>query len=230
MSQRVQYPLTPKAKETARLLVEAWDQGHFEQTFSLTEVTAGNANKREFIFYFGRNDKNLPVPDFSIIREFEQYGLAFVDVSSRPTGPSGRSYTTTIEVTLLQELRNAVENNFEVSDYFLTLNAVGTIVHGDLVLGENALFQSSASISGNITQIQKIADDVENLVGPEIDQIPELKQALDELRTSDEPSRGKKLRLVMDELGRSLAHINNAGGAIKAIMMLGSTLQTMGLI
>jgi hypothetical protein len=106
------YPLTSEAQETARQLVEAWDNEYILQTFELVDVTAGiGAKAREYSFGLGGDDSYMPPPSIGIIRELAQFPLiAIRDMST----------STNIEVTLLQELRNAVANDFAVSDYFLS--------------------------------------------------------------------------------------------------------------
>ncbi len=82
----------------------------------------------------------------------------------------------------MQALRNAVENDFEVSDYFLAMNAVGTIVQGNLTLHPGAVMQSAASNTGSITQTnEQIADALTAALGEQFLQSQErVRQAVDD--------------------------------------------------
>ena len=204
MKQPVKYPLTPEAKEAAKELVAAWEQGFIQQNLELVDVTAGSGvTKREFIVVFGLgrdSEGKFSLPDLGIIRELAEYELISI-----------RSSAGRIEVTLLQELRNAVENDFEVSDSFLTTSAVGTVVYGNLEVREGAIFQSAVTNQGDIAQnAYQLADNLRQLLGAELlRSAPALEAAIDALQSTDESSRRGKCGKVIAELGRCLEHTAN---------------------
>jgi hypothetical protein len=216
MTERVKYPLTPEAKGMAKRLVNAWNNHNLDQAFYLIDVTAGNTDKLQL--RVGLGGRNIPGDfplELGIFRELAKYGL--VDINNILTPRMER-----IEVVLLQELWNAVQNDFEVSDFFLTTSAVDTIVYGNLEVKEGATFLSAAANEGHIIQnTGAIAAELEKILGNEmLQRNPALKEALASLHDADEPSRLQKMGKVVEELGRSLYHVGNAGAAISAIALI----------
>lgn len=215
---RLKYPLTPQAMQIASELVHCWDEGWLDQSFELSDKTAGSDNIREFIFSVGvfAGDK-LPILRLGTIRELAEYKL----IGIREKISSDKAFTRSLEITLLQELRNAVNNDFEVSDFFLTVTAIGTIIHGDV---SGSTIQGSASIYGGTVNIIQLTSQVEELVGEEILQAnQDLRFAINELRQSikdPEPTRFQKLGKVIEELGRCLGHVSNTYGVLQAIALL----------
>jgi hypothetical protein len=126
------------------------------------------------------------------------------------------------EILLLQELRNAIMSDFEVSEYFLTLNAVGTIVQGDLTIHPWASWHSAAVNIGNIEQnVEQLADELIQQLGQDILQAnAELVLAIEELRNTKPSNRRENLGKVIQELGRSLGHTANAVAVGTALIKL----------
>lgn len=214
MLQRVKYPLTPEAKATAQQLVDAWNSNDVDQNFYLIEVTAGRAKRVELNFGLG-GDNSITPPPLGILRELAEYRL--ITLTAIKTDRTDR-----FEVTLLQELRNAVENDFEVSDFFLTTSAVGTIIYGNLEVRDSAVFQSAASGIGDVHQnIEQLADELSKILGDQLLQSnTELNNAIMELRSADELTRLQKMGKVVQELGRGLGHLGNTGAAIIALELI----------
>lgn len=226
MPERVKYPLTPEAKEAARQLVQAWDEGKLARIFEV------HIESEPPIVV----DENLhELPAKGELYELEYYGLIQIRVRRgmlkkyMSFGTGSGTYTDYEQITellLLQELRNAVNTSFEVSDYFLTLNAVGTIVYGNLEVKEGAIFQSAAAGQGSIVQnTGQLLTELENLLGDEtLKQNPQLQAALNSLSEindkTDQRTLYQKTGSIIQELGRCLDHVNNTGGTIAALALL----------
>jgi hypothetical protein len=202
----MKYPLTPEAKGLAKELVDAWTTKQLAQLFYLYDMTSMGNNTVDVRITLGRLDHKLDLhPDLAIIRELAIYGL--IDVAKVRDDRTER-----IEVTLLQELRNAVATDFDVSEFFLTLNAVGTIVHGDLTVQTGANYQSGASNLGDVQVTQLGTSFLESQA--------DLKNAIDALRIANEADKQSKLGRVVSELGNSLQHTANATVVVGAIYTL----------
>lgn len=204
MQRRVKYPLTPETKAIAEELVNAWNTGKLEQ---ILDVAVSNHS----VLVGGGVNFQFPL---SALKELEEYRLIRVE----------RTW-----VTLLQELRDAVANDFEVSDFFLTTSAVGTIIYGNLTLDKGALFQSAAAGIGDVNvTAQHLPDELVRLLGEDARR-PEIAAAITELKTADESTRLGKMGKVIEELGRGLSHMKNAAGAIEAIILIARILGGGGL-
>lgn len=194
-----------------------------DQVFELIDVSSGNARSREFQAGLGTAD-GFSVPPMGVLNELSQFGLILMSKLVLPKG-------LRCEITLLQELRNAVQSDFDVSDYFLTTSAVGTIIYGDLMLEKGALFQSAAAGIGDVTvTAETLPDELIKLLGDEmLRQHSEVAQAIEALKTSDKPTRLQKAGKVIEELGRCLGHLTNTAGALAAIALITRVLSGSGL-
>lgn len=218
MSSRVKYPLSASAQEAAKTLSEAWKLGELDQLIRLAEAVGDNRimNTTATSAYSG---KRLKPPPRAILMELARFGLIQLYATSE------RGW----EVLLLEELHTAVQNDFEVSDYFLTTSAVGTIIYGNLTLDKGALFQSAAAGIGDVNvTAQTLPDELVRLLGEDA-QRPEIAAAITALKTADDPTRLEKMGKVIEELGRGLAHLTNTGGAIAAITLIAKILSGGGL-
>ena len=117
-----------------------------------------------------------------------------------------------------------MNTDFAVSDYFLTLNAVGVInfgtVHGPL--------QGAATIYGNAENVTQLVDEIEELLGAEIlAQFENLQSAINALKASDGKSRRQAMENVVVELSRYIGHVGNTGSAITAIILVA---RSMGMV
>ena len=129
--------------------------------------------------------------------------------------------SNTWNILFLQELRNAVENDFAVSDYYLTFNAVGTIITGDATI--TAPFQSGASVYGNVDQKQdatpkELAEMMMTQLGTAfLESHKEVAEAIRQLQAAPQKNFGQRLGSVVLELGRSLQHGANTAAVLAAI-------------
>ena len=219
MIQRVKYPLTPAAQEGARQLILSWDKGEIEQ---YQEIGFSKIGPGESVAGLARLEgsgalKEWHYPPAAVLMELQKYGLIDLQFVHNAEGANKE-----IKITLLQELRDAVSNDFDVSDFFLTTNAVGTIIYGNLQLGEGAQFQSAASNFGDVTlTIETLPAQLRNQLGLDfLQEQPEVAEAINDLEVSDEPTRIQKLGRVIQELGRCMGHISNARNVILAIVMV----------
>lgn len=203
MPERIKYPLTEEAKIGASNLVTAWKADQIEQLMLIT-IRPGD-DREEWSYWSGGT---FSLPSKASLYELAAYNLIQITEERE-----------NVQILLLQELRNAVENDFEVSDYFLTVNAVGTIVYGNLEVREGAIFQSGAAGHGNVAQnASQLADELENLLGDLLNEQAELQKAVQELRKTDRETRVQKAGKVIEELGRCLSHSANASAVTLAIM------------
>jgi hypothetical protein len=225
MQRRPKYPLTPEAKEAAKSLLEAWDNGEIQQSFYLIVQAIRDDEVRHLHLYPGTGARrSFQPPSLGVIRELGEYKLITLThvVDSRQER---------FEVTLLQELRNAVSSNFDVSDFFLTTSAVGTIIYGDLVMDKGSIFQSAAAGIGDANNaIQYLPDQLIRLLGEDtLKSYPKIDTAIKELKSANERTRMEKAGKVIEELGRALGHLSNTGGALDAITLIARVLGGGGL-
>lgn len=231
---RIQYPLTDQAKRWATQIVDEWKKGNFPQYFVVVEW-AGREG-----FYYGGLDggftSNVQKPPLNVLLELSCFNLIHLEAETLRTDgipwlpQSGNiAYGRRWHFTLLHELQNAVENDFVVSDYFLTFNAVGTIIHGDQTITDSGSFQSGASNFGDVSQemtYSEIADKISEILGNNLLQTnSDLSAAIDELRSSIENDRQSKVGKVISELGRGLQHGANTFVVMQAIGFLAQILR-----
>lgn len=220
----MKYPLSPGAKTYARELLAAYKVADIEQTF-LVVVTAIEGTF-ETMYSIGIKNHADPVrPTLGVIRELCRYGLLHLEVSD---GASESGVDGIYEITVLQELENAVNSDFDVSEFFLALNSVGTIVQGNLTIQPGAMFQSNAKGSNMLIQGtgNVVADRIENLIPVDIvDKSPNLQASLHDLReTSDRATIRLRMGRVVTELGRCI-ELNNFDGAVAALDIIAEALR-----
>lgn len=205
----MKYPLTEEAKTTARALVSAWGAGEIEQRTLLHAPERTANNRRRNFLHIGNKEDYLP----SSLTELSLFGLLVIE--NRSSG----SYN----VLLLQELRNAVENDFEVSDYFLTMNAVGNIIVNSTTGPVQGVGYNTGIVHQNVEQL---ADYMTASLGQAFLEIQvDLKNAIDELRTAVEADQQSKLGKVISELGHCLQHGANAAAVSAALIAVAPFLQ-----
>jgi hypothetical protein len=217
MKQRVKYPLTPEAKEAAKMLVEAWDNKKIAQRLTIyLTIRNEEIQPTDNIDGAGRDFKR---PTLATWWELSKYGLIERQVNFQETRHQKRLVGW--EILLLEELRNAVENDFDVSDFFLTTSAVGTVVYGNLEVREGAIMQSQANIYGDNTQnANQLADELLELLGSDLLQSePDLENAIVALKSVDESSRAEKCGKVIQELGHCMGHVANTATILTAISL-----------
>lgn len=210
---RPHYPLTDEAKEAARNLSASWGR-QLEQYSEWVSMLAAGETEYNFANVIGAAP-GFGLPRYGVLQELGHYGLLTL-TSGIDQHSQRRMY-----LNLLQELRNAVENDFLVSDYFLTLNAVGTIVHGNVTVESHGAFQSAAGFQATNVNVGKLVGDLRVAVGESaLRENPALAEAIAELESSaDEPTRRAKLGKVVLELGRGMQHVANFAGTLTAIGM-----------
>lgn len=196
----MKYPLTEQARATARALVAAWNAGEIEQRH-LLNVSERMENNRRRGYISIHGEDLLP----STLRELSLFGLLVIE------NQQGASYN----VLLLQELRNAVATDFDVSDYFLTLNAVGNII----VNSTTGPVQGIGINTGTVHQtVDQLADYMSAILGQEfLATNTELKTAIDELRTAVAAGEQSALGKVISQLGNGLQHGANAAAVVTAL-------------
>ncbi len=205
----MKYPLTEEAKTTARALVSAWGAGEIEQRTLLHAPERMANNRRRNFLHIGSKEDYLP----SSLTELSLFGLLIIE--NRSSG----SYN----VLLLQELSNAVENDFEVSDYFLTMNAVGNIIVNSTTGPVQGVGYNAGVVHQNIEQL---ADYMTASLGQAfLEAQVDLKTAIDELRTAIAADQQSKLGKVISELGRCLQHGANTAAVSAALIAAAPFLQ-----
>lgn len=206
----MKYPLTETSKEAARYIVNAWVAGDVEQELTITFFTGDDEVHISGVF--GASDAFSP-PGFAVWRELAKFGLVDIVYDAQAW-----------DILLLQELRNAVGSDFDVSEYFLTLNAVGNIIINSSV--QNA--QGTGVNYGKVNQtIEQLADDIEARLSPELLQAQiDLKHAIDALRDAS-GDKQSKVGKVISELGRSMEHTANAVEIIGALIVVTPYLQQL---
>jgi hypothetical protein len=197
----MKYPLTETTKSAAHDIVSQWNAGNVEQELTIT-VFRGDDEVRPGFVYGANND--FTSPSFAVWRELAKFDL--VDI---------RRGDNSWEILLLQELRNAVENDFEVSDYFLTMNAVGNIIVNSTTGPVQGVGYNTGIVHQNVEQL---ADYMTASLGQAfLETQTQLKAAIDDLRTAVEADQQSKLGKVISELGNCLQHGANAAAVVVAL-------------
>ncbi len=187
----MKYPLTDNAKELARQLVQAWDEEKIKQRSTIGGDNIG--------FIVGTNyGINIDFQSiYPALLELNKYGI--IDFHRQFNGKS----IVYLELLLLQELRNAVATDFEVSEYFLTMNAVGNII----INSTTGYVQGVGYAGGDVNQtmtVHQIADDLTRILDQSLlDSHEELRLAIEALRVSNEqekPSRIKKIGIALGNM------------------------------
>lgn len=211
----MEYPLTEEAKATARMLVAAWNLDQLPQLIPLFEIRNDGGSWHTG---FKRSlEVDFKPPHLAIWLELAEYGLI------RYIPARGKNEETSFEILLLQELRNAVENDFEVSDYFLTMNAVGNIIVNSTTGPVQGVGYNTGIVHQNVEQL---ADYMTASLGQAfLETQVDLKTAIDELRTAVEADQQSKLGKVISELGRCLQHGANTAAVSAALIAAAPFLQ-----
>lgn len=205
----VKYPLSPEAKQSAKALVEAWQTGAIGQIVSIHIQSGDNEVEWNIFNVIGSMD-GIPTIKRESFMELSLFNLINIDAP-------GQNY---LEILLLEELRNAVENDFAVSDYFLTMNAIGIFNAGGNI-NNYGILNAAASSSGNIEQHgDQVADELIKMLGGVITKNQELETAITELQEADESTFNQRLGNVVMQLGNLLGHGANTAAIIQALAAL----------
>lgn len=213
------YLLTAEAKEAAKRLVDAWDERRISQKFDITAVYGDGRIMHVYVSSDSGHLEFTP-PELSLLEELGHFDLLRI----------ARIRNNRWEILLLQTLRDAVKNDFKhIPD--IPTSVVGTIIYGSLEMGDGAVFGSS--VYGDVTvTLQTLPDELIKLLGTDSSR-PQIASVIEELKTlpesADKSARLEKAGKVIEELGRSLAHLSNTGGALAAIALIARMLSGGGL-
>jgi hypothetical protein len=206
MKNRLVYPLTETAKQTARELVWAWDAGLVAQYFA---VQADPLGGDPVVRIGGEGEPPRP----GALLELAHYGLIAVERETRldPAAGFERDWWS---VLLLQELRDAVARDFVVSDFFLATRSAGALIQ----LGEGTV-----GAMPPMENVEQLSDKLMLMMGDSaMEAHPPLRAAIDDLRDADTPAEIRsRAGRVIEEVGRGVAALANAGAAIEAIQLIG---------
>lgn len=213
----MKYPLTESARDIARELVAAWNSDHVPQLIPLFEIR--NDGGSWHTGFKRALEVTFKPPHLAIWLELAEYGL----VRYIPDG--SQKEDRNFEILLLQELRNAVENDFEVSDYFLTMNAVGNIIVNSTTGPVQGVGYSTGIVHQNV---EELADYMSASLGQAfLETHTELKNAIDALRIAVGADQQSKLGKVVSELGNCLQHGANTATLVAALTAASPFLQKL---
>jgi hypothetical protein len=225
MKNRLEYPLTEAAKQAARELVGAWDAGEVAQYFTIQDLSVED----DFVLVLrGGQDADEEPHRLSAFLELAHYGLISVGRQTRFDPASGREGNWW-SILLLQELRDAVADDFALSDFFLATAAPGTVIHlgeGAVVAGVSGAAYGApppAGVMPPMENVDQLSDKLMFMMGDAaMEAHPPLRKAIDDLRAADDPVEVRtRAGRVIEEVGRGLVALANAGAAIEAIQLIG---------
>lgn len=212
MAERVKYPLTNEAKKAAQTLIRAWSKGEIQQVcrYEVYHWTHGKVVSKDV-----RIDLHK-----GVMMELAHYQLVEMQPISGGPGDERNAW----ELLLLQELIDAVNSDFQVSDFYLTTTAVGTIIAGDAIF--HGSYQSAASIHGdNIQTVEQLSRALQEQLGTLLETETELRTAVEALSSTAKPEQLSTIGAVIMELGRCLQHGSNAAMILSALPLLTQYLQ-----
>lgn len=189
------YSLTDEAKSKARGLVEIW-QHHPEARIWRLTIFETMTRRKELFSCINNRDLTYEI-SLPVLNELSDCGLIKKD---------GYDYT------LLQSLRDAIDNDFAIPSSSNSTNMISTVLNNSTVL-------NISQLTGDVhITVNSIADILENQLGEDIlASNKELRQSIEELRLNLDDDRPSKLGKVIIELGRSLSHVANATQIISAL-------------
>lgn len=212
----IKYPLTDPAKQAARDLVEAWDARILPQTMLFGHYVAGKVAIPTFFDYQGTQINYDKAPERGQLYELSHFNLLVL-----------RTFrdANTLEVVLMQELRNAVHSDFTVSEYFLTINSSGVLnMRGGTVnIADNATRATPRQLAqnnGKAAPAEDIVETLREILGDLPDKRDDLGAALNTLAVADEDAHYVAAMSVIAALGRAL----NAGEDSDTVMTALDTL------
>lgn len=210
----MKYPLTEAAKAVAKSLVAAWDSDKLPQLIPMFEIR--NDGGSWHTGFKRAIDVDFESPHLAIWLELARYGL--VQYIPEPSKDEPK-----FEILLLQELRNAVATDFDVSDYFITMNAVGNII----VNSTTGPVQGIGVNTGTVHQtVEQLADYMTATLGQDfLAANVELKAAIDELRTATTADQQSALGKVISQLGNGLHLGSSTATIVQALLAAAPFLQ-----
>ncbi len=197
MPKLLKYPLTMAAKVAARELVEAWDDDIVPQTMLFGSHRHGKVAVPMFFDLQGNQINYNKAPERGMMFEYAQFGLITLRTFRE---------ANTLEVILLQALRDAVLSDFVVSDYFLTLNSSGVLnMNGGIINIVDAPTHRPATHSlTRPVSSDALADTIRATLGTLPDDHDDLHAALDNLQRANNGNRSQALSATITALGRLL--------------------------
>ncbi|MEO0564945.1 MAG: hypothetical protein AAF125_22760 [Chloroflexota bacterium] len=203
----IQYPITPEAKSAARKLVAAWDDGTIPQTVLFGHYTQGKISYPMFFDLQGNTINYDDAPERGQLFEYAHFNL----VSLRTFRDA-----STLEVILLQALRDAVATDFRVSEYFLTLNAAGVVnMTGGTVNITDAATKLTAPNTSPLYEDSELVPTLYRVLDDLPGQRDDLDTALTKLGAAEPNERSDHIPTVIAALGRAL---NDGDGQDPRIM------------
>jgi hypothetical protein len=196
----IKYPLTDLAKQAARDLVAAWDARILPQTMLFGHYVQGKVAHPTFFDYQGNQIKYDSAPERGQLYELSHFNLLVL-----------RTFrdANTLEVVLMQELRNAVLSDFTVSEYFLTINSSGVLnMQGGTVniadSATRAAPRQLAQNNGTAAPAEDITETLRELLGELPNEREDLAAALNTLAVEDQDAHYVAAMSVVAALGRAL--------------------------
>lgn len=215
---RVQYPLTPEAKQAARYLVEAWDGKLIEQEFVCYKTYPQRGVEKPQLIS-GQFNSNFRCPPVRCLNEISLFNLINLGIKYVGNDP-----TTRYHILLMQELRNAVENDFEVSDYFLTFNAVGTIINAaegstvDIHWLQSIAEMYGGTMIGHLETSPELAHKIVTTLGQDTLRVnPEIAEVVDKLGKTSQDEQPVVVGQLISELGHRLSKGKDTENTLRAI-------------
>ena len=197
-------------------MVADWTSGDLEQYM---EITLSGKGGLALLSESGALSE-FHYPHAGVLIELKKYGLIDIQFVHNSDG-----VTKQVVITLLQELRDAVASDFEVSDYFLTLNAVGNIIVNSVTGPVQGVGQNTGVLHQTVEQL---ADYIGTTLGREFLETQEaLRISIEELRGASAADQPSKLGKVVSELGRCLQHGANAAVVVSVLPAATAFLQAL---
>ena len=189
----MEYQLTEEAKELAKLLVQAWDEGKITKS-NLTHWTSSHiilmpqSQPRE-------NFQNFDLPSkYDSVEFTELERCELIEWRGRKL------------LLLFPKLRNAVRDNFvePVNPSVITVNGhIGSINSNSTITNQQNIGVNQGVV--NMTS-QEIADELTTILGQEfVNSHADLRGSIDELRQSGESEKRTKARKVVSVIGGIIA-------------------------
>jgi len=192
-----EYSLSPKTKELARLLVQAWDEGKIKElsvTHSVSKrLDSAHGNVTEYILMPQprENLENFTLPyQYGLVQFTELENCGLIKWSDRKS------------LLLFQTLRDAVNNDFSKSDNSTGFNINGNV--GNINSNSSITNQQNIGVNYGVVNMtsQEIADELTQLLGQSlIDSHTELRLAIEALSTANEEEKPSRLKRVGAILG-----------------------------
>lgn len=173
--------LTDDAKKAAQRIASAWENGELNQYIELIIYRGDDQRKVQDIL--GAKDSFLSdIPPLALWLELGKFN--FLEIKKEGNG---------YNVLLMQELRNAVASDFNISDYYLPWGSIAKSM--DEVVGYLYF---------------KLGDQL-------VESNAEIKEAIESLKTAPDSEKQSRIKRFMAALVRSMDTGSNAAAIITAM-------------